>query len=406
MSSHCPSLIKRINQVATELWADGNGWILVFVAAGWFLSIGSRLMYPALVPQLRAAYGMDLTTAGFLLTVLWFTYALGQFPGGILGDRIGEGRVLFLSTAVSMSTVVVVVFSPNLAGVFIATALFGASNALYGPIRFTILSDVYSKRDGTAIGLTIASGNAGNALLPFLAGTIAAIYTWRVGLGFVVPLFFLVALGLFRFVPSQTAETERSVGLSSITSFAGLVSDLRTGPILLLLAIQILAAFVWTGFTSFYPAYLVTAKGISPKLASLLFGGFFVMGLIITPLAGACLDQFGIKRTLPVVFGIMSLGMLLFPLVESFEAIVGVTLLTSSLLGYGALTLPYITELIPDHIKGFGVGGIRTVYMLTSAPAPALVGFLADNSLFDVAFFLFAVITVVALALVFFIPQD
>jgi len=82
---------KQRNRLSTvrSFLTDGRGDILVAVAAGWFLSIGVRLAYPVLLPYLRESYGLDLTTAGLLLTALWLCYALGQLPGGLLADRFG-----------------------------------------------------------------------------------------------------------------------------------------------------------------------------------------------------------------------------------------------------------------------------------------------------------------------------
>lgn len=70
---------------------DDRGKILIIVARGWFLSLGVRMMYPVLLPYIRVTYGLSLTAAGLLLSVLWFSYAIGQLPGSVLADRVGEG---------------------------------------------------------------------------------------------------------------------------------------------------------------------------------------------------------------------------------------------------------------------------------------------------------------------------
>jgi MFS family permease len=73
----------------------------------------------------------------------------------------------------------------------VATVLFGLSTALFGVARFTVLSDLYTGRDGAAIGLTMAAGDLGNTILPPVAGLTASIYTWRYGFSFMIPFFFL-----------------------------------------------------------------------------------------------------------------------------------------------------------------------------------------------------------------------
>jgi MFS family permease len=205
-----------LRAIAHDLWKDGRGWILLGVAGGWFLSLGVRLVFPALLPYVREAFSLDLTAAGLLLTVLWVAYALGQFPGGIIGDRLGEGNALVLSTVVSGSMIAALAVSNSALALFATTALFGFSTALFGPARFTILSSVYDRRDGTAIGLTLAAGEAGNTILPVVAGVLAAAVSWRLGFGVTVPLFFCMALVIWRVVPGRTTGATSAVDTLSI----------------------------------------------------------------------------------------------------------------------------------------------------------------------------------------------
>lgn len=70
--------------------------MLVSTSLGWGLSLGVRTIYPVLLPHIRVAYELDLRTAGFLLTVLFLLYELGQFPSRILADRFGGRAILIL----------------------------------------------------------------------------------------------------------------------------------------------------------------------------------------------------------------------------------------------------------------------------------------------------------------------
>jgi sugar phosphate permease len=76
-----------VRREATQLWGGGSGKALVAIAMGWGLMIGTRMIYPVILPQLSAEFDLTLTTAGFLVTIIWLAYALGQVPGGILADE-------------------------------------------------------------------------------------------------------------------------------------------------------------------------------------------------------------------------------------------------------------------------------------------------------------------------------
>ncbi|TYL37663.1 MFS transporter [Natronococcus pandeyae] len=397
---------SEIRRGLRTLWRDERSPILIAIASGWFLSIGVRLVYPVLLPHLRAAYGFDLTTAGLLLTVLWVAYALGQLPGGILADRIGEGRILVVSTALSTVTIALVATATSASLLFAATALFGFGTALYGVARYTALSDVFPDNDGAAIGVTLAAGEVGNAVLPPVAGLIAGAIAWQYGFGFAVPLFLVASGFLWVTVPARTSGPTSAVDSLSLETGRYVLGEISRPPIVLATLIQLLGFSVWQAFTGFYPTYLIEMKGFSPAFATVLFGAFFALGVLVQPLSGAAYDRFGIRRSVPVVMGVVAVGLGLLPLLEGPVSIVGVTILASGLLGVTAMTMPYLTASLPTDIQGTGLGVVRTGFMVLGAGSPAVAGALADRGFFDEVFFLFAVLAGVAILLSRFLPEQ
>jgi MFS family permease len=196
----------KLRPLLADLARDGKGWILLTVGAGWFVSIGVRYMYPSLLPFLREAFEFDLAVAGVLLSALWLAYAVGQFPGGVLGDRLGEGNILALSTGISAVAVLAVSLAFDLLILFAGTVAFGFATALYGTTRFTVFTDIYSDRAGTAVGLTMAAGSVGNTVLPAVAAVIAGYATWRLGFGLVVPVFVGITVAIWLTVPDRTGS--------------------------------------------------------------------------------------------------------------------------------------------------------------------------------------------------------
>lgn len=388
-----------------ELRSDGRGPILTAIAAGWFLSLGVRLVYPVLLPHLRAAYGFDLTTAGFLLTVLWLAYAVGQLPGGVLADRLGEGRILAISTATAAGTIALVATARSVPVLFAATALFGLGTALYGVARYTALSGVYPDNDGTAIGVTLAAGEVGNAALPPIAGFVAVTFAWQYGFGFTVPLFVGATALLWVAVPARTSGPTSAVDDISLETVRYVYSAVTRPAILLVTTVQVTGYCIWQAFTGFYPTYLIEVKGLSPTIATTLFGLFFALGIVVQPLSGAAYDRFGIRRTLPIVMSVLTLALALVPLVDGVALVTAVTVLSSSILGYTAMTMPYITAALPDDAQGTGLGLLRTGYMALGAGSPVVAGALADRGFFDETFLLLAVLAGVMVLLSSRIPD-
>ncbi|SFC16975.1 Sugar phosphate permease [Halobiforma haloterrestris] len=408
--THVADRARRLRRLGAELWSEGRGPILVAVAGGWFLSLGVRMIYPAVLPQLRAAYGLDLTRSGLLITALWVAYALGQLPGGVLDDRIGGGRVLVASTGVSAVALTFVVVAGSVPVLFAATILFGFATALYGVARFTILTTNYPDHGGTAIGLTMAAGDLGNTLLPPLAGALAVALAWELGFAAAIPLFLLATVGIHLTVPGDgasggSASPSNGSGPGFLETLRRIGGALRGRAVLTVAGIQTLGYCVWQAFTGFYPTYLVEAKGIAPTTATVLFGGFFALGTLVKPLAGSAYDARGLRRSLPVVLLAITAAMALLPLVEGLAALTAITALASGVLGYGTITLTYLTNALPEDVQGTGLGSLRTGYMLIGAGSPTVVGALADAGYFDEAFLLLAAVAGVALALSLSVPS-
>ena len=188
-------------------------------------------MFPALLPQVRKALALDLTSAGLVLTTLWLAYAASQFPGGVLGDRLGERTTLVASLLVATGGVVLATTAPGVGAFVAGTVVFGVGTGLYSTIRMTVISDVYSWVAATAIGLSQAIGNVGTATLPVVAGLVAATALgWRWGFGLLAAPFALTVLGLWLTVPRRT-RTEPAAPVDG-TGPPVLTGILQRGPLL------------------------------------------------------------------------------------------------------------------------------------------------------------------------------
>lgn len=398
-SSFTVSVTTSVRETIDELRSDGRGIILVMIAAGWFFSLGVRMVYPALLPHIRVTYSMTLSTAGLLLTALWLAYAFGQLPAGVLADRIGEGRVMMVSSLVSVAAIAMVVLAESTLVLFVATVLFGLITALYGVARFTALSQLYPENDGTAIGLTMGAGDMGNASLPPIAGFITTLFAWQYGLGIAIPMFAVTALGLWVFVPDRTsnAAAVESISLETIRYVGRQVLD---PSILVIATIQVLVYCVWQALTGFYPTYLIEMKGFRATTASGLFGFFFALGIVVKPLSGTLYDRLGARRPLYGLLSALALALIALPFAEGFWMLLAVTVPLSGALGYSTITLTYMTSGLAEDVQNTGLGVLRTSYMAIGALSPTMVGILADRGYFDEAFFLLAGFVLVALVCV------
>jgi MFS family permease len=386
-------------RVYASLVRDGRGPVLLAVSFGWFLGLGIRLAAPALVPHVRAEFGIDLATAGLLLSTLWVTYALLQLPGGALGDRIGERAVLAASSALATVGLAACALAASPAGLFAGFVALGAATGAYATTRFTSITDLYPERTATALGVCSAAGNVGTVVVPAAAGAVAVAAGWRLGFAGVAPLFALAAVGLWIAVPARTSGATSALDELSRATLARLVAGVLTPRTLVLTATMLLMSVVYQGFTSFYPTYLATTKGLSRGTAAVVYGAFFAAGIVVQPVAGAVADRVGDE---PAAAGAAlaaagALGALV--TVDGLGPLVAVSLALAAQLGFWPVAQSAVIGSLPTEMQGTGFGFLRTVYLLVAAAAPTAVGGLADRGRFDEAFLLLGGCALVAAGL-------
>lgn len=397
---------SNLRIMSEDLSRDGKGWILIVVGSGWFLSLGLRFMYPSMIPFLREQFQFDLTVAGLLLSLLWIAYAIGQIPGGVIGDRFGEGNVLVMSTGLSTIAVLFVSMAMDLWMLFASTIGFGLATALYGPTRFTIFTDIYSSRAGTAVGLTYAAGSLGNTILPAAAVAISSYATWRLGFGWLVPIFFIVTLAIYIAVPSRTSTGEHAVDEFSMDMIRGLYEGITVSGVPLVVGINVLLGFVNQGFIGFFPTYLIEIKGFSAQIAAIIFGTYFAFAAILQPFIGIGKDRYGSRLMLLIIAFSYFSGLVILFFATSLVHVLLITLLLSFRSSTGVITNTFIADSVPNNMKGTGLGILRTAWLLLGASGPIFVGYLGDRGYLEISVLLLAIIVFIGLVMSAFLPED
>ena len=397
------SLFESAKDEVSALRRNGRGKILLVVAFPWALLLGSRMALPVLLPYIQTEFGVSLSIAGLLVTLLWLGGAIGQLPGGILADQYDERLILTVSLGLVALALTGVVLAPNIAILFVAVTVWGLATSLYPIARITILSETYPDRLGSALGITMATGDIGQTLVPPIAGGLAALIVWQAGLGFIIPLLVVGGIGIWVIAPRRSGADSSTEALSTDTA-RYVLDELRRREMMFVTFILVLFFFFWQAFTSFFPTYLVVEKGFSATTASIVFGMFFAAGAVVKPIAGMAYDRIGMRWALISVLAGPVGGLLLLPVVDSFELIVIVTLAISTMLGNGAVTQSFVAEQFPPEIQGTGLGAVRTVSAVVGSMGPVVFGVVADRGFFDEGYIALAVILVIVISLTYRMP--
>jgi len=419
---------------AATLRGEGRGWVLLTVAAGWFVTLGVRFVVPALLPRIKETIGIGNAAAGLAVTVIWLTYAGMQLPAGALVDRVGERWILTVSLSLAGLSLLAFVL-PTYLLFLLAAALFGLGTGLFGPSRGTVLSRTFRENDGAAFGATLAAGSIGAAALPFVAtwlsgwadGRIAGLAGWQVALVVFTPVFALLAVGAWWAVPPRgergTAGDHEGADVATdgkgdaaggdggadetgsrrraLRAVVGAATERR---VLIAAVGSMFMLFTFQGLTAFYTTYLVEQKGLAEATAGGLFALLFLAGAGFQSIAGRAADRYGHRAVLMAIVVLSAPPLALLPFAEGTLALAALTVPIGIRLASGPVANAYMVAELPDAVRGTAWGLVRTVFFVVGSLGSVAVGVVADAGLFDVAVFGLAAVTLPALAIFAVLP--
>ncbi len=367
--------------------------ILTAVALGHFLTLGIRLIVPALLPKIREDLVLDLTTSGALVTGMWLVYAIGQFPAGAVTDWIGERQILTGGIGLTMVGSIALFLSQGLVGVAGGVVLIGTGAAMLGTTRMTVISDVFED-DTEAQGILAAAGNLGSLLLPLVAGFIAVL-GWRYGFIWLVPLFVLALILLVRWLPASTSDP---IDGSLTDEVDEIIARTDRQELVLATVVFSLSIFVYNAVTGMYPTYLSTIKGLDGVMVPVVYAMFFLAAIVVEVLVGPLQDRFGSLRVAIGLMTVSACSLFILPAVTGIVPLLVITFLINVMAVIWPMEASRITSCLPDEVEGMAFGAVRTVYMLVGATGSIVVGALADAGLFHIALQIQGAILLIAAA--------
>jgi MFS family permease len=298
--------------------------------------------YAALLIKIGDEFGIGFFVLGALGNVFAYTFGFGALPSGLLTDRLGSPRILYICLLGSGLSAVLVGVSQTSVMLGIALALMGLTMGLYHPAGIALIAQRVRQR-GMALGLHGVSGNLGIAITPLLVGGLAFAFDWRAAYFFLAAL--TVALGLFLRAVSLGGEPERAEVAPMPSQSSQRVSS-PLMPLILIYCVFVLNGFVYSASRTFLPTHISWegSEAIGDSLATLAL----VMGAVGQYIGGSLSQRFPLQRLAPLT------AIMVVPCLVAMGTTSGALLVVAS----GAFVLfifgsqPIYTGLIADYTPG------------------------------------------------------
>ena len=132
----------------------------------YLICFADRITISVVAPMIQREFGFDKLTMGFIFSAFVFAYALGQIPGGWVGDQLGPRRVLPGIVAIWSLFTVLTAQSFSATSFIVVRLLFGFNEGGAYPTATRAMQLWYPKQErGFVQGMLTAS--AGSAVRSF-----------------------------------------------------------------------------------------------------------------------------------------------------------------------------------------------------------------------------------------------
>ncbi len=365
---------------------------LLFTSIGWFLVLSGRMTISTLLIRIEESLNIDHTLAGFAITGMWFSYGIMQFPSGVWSDIKGR-KVTILCAFVSFGTAFLfLALSFYYVLFFIFLVILGIGSGCFQTASISMLSDIYKKDRGRALGVQASSGSIAG-LMPIVLPLLASRFHWR-GIFLLWAVLSFVVAWLFK---RYSVETTRLPGKVSLRErFVDGIMVLRQKTTRLFFMVNLILVFAWMGFGSFFPTYMIENKGLSALQAGIAFSLLSFSGIFLKPVIGVLSDRYNKKVIITVLLFITAAAAGFLVRIRSFPLVCLVSFLLSFATSIFLVINSYLMHFWEERGRGGKLGFYRSLTILIGSPTSALIGYSATKYGFDFPFSALAVLLSIA----------
>ena len=284
-----------MKQIDNRWFALGLLWV------AYFLLQGTRQIYGATLPQIRADFGVDDLRMGAVASVFFFAYAAVVPLGGFAADLFRRKWVIVLGTALFVSGVFLASFASSV-GLLILTygILNGVGQSLVPTSSTSVIQQLHAESRATALSVYQLAAYAGIILCSVSSGYLGSLGPggWRLsfqifgGLG----ILWVVVLVVFLREPPSAAAVS-AVRPKAVRALKEGFLALVTKPSAVLMTFAFgLSNFGDIGFRTWMPTFLQEGLSLAPARAAFHAVIWFYIGGFLGILAGSRLSDAGKRR--------------------------------------------------------------------------------------------------------------
>jgi sugar phosphate permease len=169
------NLESAVSQATKTRWV-----VLLLISLIYLLTYMDRSNISVAAPAITKEFGLSKTAMGLVFSAFLWAYAIGQIPGGWLGDRFGPRKILLAIIPFWSFTVVATGLTTGVISLIVTRFVLGLSEAGAFPIATRAMQLWFAKSErGLVHGVTHCFSRFAVAVTPLVAVSILVAFGWR-----------------------------------------------------------------------------------------------------------------------------------------------------------------------------------------------------------------------------------
>lgn len=360
---------------------------------GFFLLSTAAAAYeiaPASVlPLIQKSIGLEASTAGWLVSIMYATAVVTSVPAGIVLDRFSVRKVIVFGTG-ALVVAGAWGWHAATAGAYlwllVSRVLGGLAYVIFWNAGANVVGSAVAPRyRATAVGVFTASAPVGFALGQFGSPLVANVAGWPA----IFPLY--AAMGVLGVTIFLLATRHHIPGVDAAAPDRTALRELFTNQAVWIVCVLCFLAYsLYLFINTWLPSYLINGFGISLAASGLLTALFPAIGAIGRSSSGVVSERVFSGKRRPVV---VSSFIVAVPAVVAFAFVSRLGLVGGAVVVVGfaiqlvtGLLFSYIVELVPPAVGTTAVALLTSVGLFGAFAAPIAAGTIIDRAGYSTAF--------------------
>lgn len=372
---------------------------LALLWVAFFLQQGTRQIFSATLPSIRAAFDVSKAEIGLVATVFTFVYGICVPFAGIASDILKRKWMV----AVGVLIFSLGVFGAGFAnGILWLLVMYGVVNGLgqtfYYPASTSLVSQLHSNSRATALSILQFGLYAGIILVSWMSGYFADLGAegWKkpfLLFGAIGVVWAVVCMLFLKDTPPAVHNNATPVKASPAEALGAILKN----PVAIVLAAAFgMHVYVDVGYKTWMPNFLHTSFGLSNASASLWAVLWHYIGAIVGVSIGSRFADRFILRRGTVRYETSAFGMILaapfivlmafMPKLVSGESGLALCLLASGLFGlfrgfFDSNIFAALFDVVPARFHASAMGLVLCAAFVVGSSSGGLIGLFSSQSM-------------------------